>query len=83
LDAFITFVKEKGISPKLLKAVREINQTMNRDENAALNIVRGDRRFIPDGFAVEAMAKEPLRRHPFSRCEPVSYRRKNDNKRKS
>jgi putative transposase len=48
------------------------NRIVDRDENAALNIVKRGLRFKPVGFASEAMVKEPLKRNPLSRCEPVA-----------
>lgn len=45
---------------------------MDRDENAAYNIVQRGLRFKPDGFASEAMVKERQMPNPKSRCEPVA-----------
>jgi putative transposase len=45
---------------------------MDRDENAAYNIVQRGLRFKPDGFASEAMVKERQTPNPSSRCEPVT-----------
>ncbi len=46
---------------------------MDRDVNAALNIVTRGMRFMPVGFTVEAMVKEFLYgNNPLSRCEPVN-----------
>jgi len=70
LDAFITFAKEKEISPKLLRAVREINQTMDGDENAALNIVGRGIQFMPDGFAEERILS--LRETVFTKSRKYS-----------
>jgi putative transposase len=50
----------------------QCNHLMDRDENAALNIVQRGLRFKPDGFAGEAMVKERLTPNPLSRCEPVA-----------
>lgn len=48
------------------------NRLMDRDENAAYNIVQRGLRFKPDGFASEAMVKERQMPNPKSRCEPVA-----------
>jgi putative transposase len=50
------------------------NKIADRDENAALNIVRAGVRFAPKGLAGEAMVKERLAPNPISRCKPVNSR---------
>jgi putative transposase len=52
------------------------NRLMDRDENAAYNIVQRGLRFKPDGFASEAMVKERHIPNPKSRCEPVALQPK-------
>jgi len=49
------------------------NRTVDRDENAALNIVKRGVRFAPVGLAGEAMVKERAESpNPNSRCKQVS-----------
>jgi putative transposase len=48
------------------------NRIVDRDENAALNIVKAGVRFAPKGLASEAMVKEGLAPNPLSRCKPVN-----------
>lgn len=47
-------------------------RTMDRDENAALNIVKRALRFKAFGFACEAMVEERQKPNPQSRCEQVA-----------
>ena len=48
------------------------NRIVDRDENAALNIVKAGVRFAPKGLASEAMVKEQLTPNPLSRCKQVN-----------